>query len=212
MNRGGFTDGRTGNTGEKKIDIPVVDNTESRARLIARIESVTSSVIQQICSGRLPQISSSLSHNHTATDTQMSLQDDPSNSNLESPSLEEAEEIEEANGPITKKSSTDFAKKGSKDKFALTMTVMATAHHLLLTNTTITRRSLYYDLKNKKTLSLVPEQRYVDQAVNHVANLLNCAPWELSECLSCKRILEIYIPYYLPLFNPRISLHLPRIH
>lgn len=155
-----------------------------RARLIARIESVTSSVIQQICSGRLPKISSSLSHNRTATDTQMPLEDDPSASNLESQYPEEAEEIEEANEPITKKSSTDFVKKGSKGKFALTMTVMATAHHLLLTNTTITRRSLYYDLKNKKTLNLVPEQRCVDQAVNRVANLLNCAPWELSECLS----------------------------
>ncbi|XP_076669899.1 meiotic W68 isoform X2 [Andrena cerasifolii] len=177
MNRGRFTDGRTGNTGEKKVDIPGVDNTESRARLIAGIESVTSSVIQQICSGRLPQISSPLSHNRTATDTQLSLEDDPSASNLESQSLEE---IEETNEPVAKKSSTDFAKKGCKDKFALTMTVMAAAHHLLLTNTTITRRSLYYDLKNKKTSSLVPEQRYVDQAVNHVANLLNCAPWELN--------------------------------
>lgn len=97
----------------------------------------------------------------------------------------------------------NFATKRGKDKLALTMTVMAAAHRLLIINSTITRRSLYYDLKNDKTLNLVPVQGYLDQAVNRVANLLNCSPWELSKCLMTliKIPRDLIIIILLILFN-----------
>lgn len=59
--------------------------------------------------------------------------------------------------------------------------MMSEVHHLLLTNTTKTKRSFYYDLKNETTGSLVPDQKYVDRALNNVADLLECSLWDLSE-------------------------------
>ncbi|KAK9306459.1 hypothetical protein QLX08_002842 [Tetragonisca angustula] len=166
-------DSRTRDTEGKKVDLPAVDNTESRKQLIARIEQVTSSLIQQICSGRLPQISNSLSENCTPVDTR---QDDDFVSEFHE------EPGQSFDGTERKETGTvaNFGAKSGKDSFALTMIVMATAHRLLITNATITRRSLYYSLKNERTSDLVPEQRYLDQAVHRVANLLNCSPWELN--------------------------------
>lgn len=150
--------------------------TLSRKQLIARIEDVTLTVIEQISSGRLPQISYSQPRNYTQTDVEM-IENDPESQFHEEPERN----VEETERKGTTRVTQDFASKRSKHKFALMMTVMATAHRLLITNTTLTRRSLYYDLKNEKTSNLVPEQRCLDQAVYHVANLLNCAPWDLSE-------------------------------
>ncbi|KOC62684.1 Meiotic recombination protein SPO11 [Habropoda laboriosa] len=177
MNREGFrfTDSQPADVEEKKIDIPVVDNTESRTQLVARIESITFSIIQQICSGRLPKISYSSSQNYASTGTQTTEE-----INFESQFPEDSEQITEESEQHERKSVISFARKRGKDKFALMITVMAAAHRLLITNSSITRRSLYYDLKKEKTSNLVPEQRNLDQAVNHVANLLNCAPWELN--------------------------------
>lgn len=152
--------------------------TLSRKQLIARIEDVTLTVIEQISSGRLPQISYSQPRNYTQTDVEM-IENDPESQFHEEPERN----VEETERKGTTRVTQDFASKRSKHKFALMMTVMATAHRLLITNTTLTRRSLYYDLKNEKTSNLVPEQRCLDQAVYHVANLLNCAPWDLSESL-----------------------------
>ncbi|XP_061937950.1 meiotic recombination protein W68 isoform X2 [Apis cerana] len=144
-------------------------------QLIARIEDVTLTVIEQISSGRLPQISYSQPRNYTQTDVEM-IENDPESQFHEEPERN----VEETERKGTTRVTQDFASKRSKHKFALMMTVMATAHRLLITNTTLTRRSLYYDLKNEKTSNLVPEQRCLDQAVYHVANLLNCAPWDLN--------------------------------
>ena len=151
----------------------------NRKQLIARIEDVTLTVIEQISSGRLPQISYSLPRNYARTDVEMIENDPESQFHEEKPERN----VEETEGNGTRRVTQDFASKRGKDKFALMMTVMATAHRLLITNTTLTRRSLYYDLKNENTSNLVPEQRCLDQAVHHVANLLNCAPWDLSESL-----------------------------
>nr|XP_003707764.1 PREDICTED: meiotic recombination protein SPO11 [Megachile rotundata] len=162
-------------TQEIKIDIPVMDSADTRARIIARIESVTSSIIQQICSNQLPSISCSVLKNSNKTDSQTYSQNDSSNFASRTPDGEESDEER-----VDRKVVANFAASRGKDKFALMMTVMATAHRLLITNTTATRRSLYYDLKNEETSNLVLGQGYVDRAVNCVANLLNCAPWELN--------------------------------
>lgn len=75
---------------------------------------------------------------------------------------------------------TNFAIRGRR-KFILMMMIMAEAHRLLLTNRTKTRRAFYYNLKTEETENLVPNQAYVDRALNDVAKLLECAPWDLSE-------------------------------
>nr|XP_033334674.1 meiotic recombination protein SPO11 [Megalopta genalis] len=132
-------------------------------------------MLEQLCSGRLPFVSYSASQSYSSVDTQM-LED----STIESEPIEDLEKIVDERDTSEKRSVIDFARTRGKEKFALLMTVMAAAHRLLITNTTITRRSLYYDLKNERTLSLVPEQRHVDLAVNQAAKILNCAPWDLN--------------------------------
>ena len=168
-----------------------------RKQLIARIEQVTSSVIQQICSGRLPQISNLLSENYTPVDTQTVEDDD-----FESEFHEELGQNVDGTERNETRTVANFGTKRGKDRFALMMTVMATAHRLLITNSTITRRSLYYDLKNDRTSNLVPEQRYLDQAVHHVANLLNCSPWELSESFSLEfNQIPAHLPFHFFFFS-----------
>ncbi|XP_017878377.1 meiotic recombination protein W68 [Ceratina calcarata] len=149
---------------EQTIDIPVVNNTEARQQLITSMENVALDIIQQICNGCLPQVS------------YVSSEDLVNTENVESFFDESNQEPEYASVTTL----TSFANRGSRDKFTLMMVVMAAAHRLLITNCTKTRRSLYYDLKNEKTGHLVPDQRKLDQTVKCVANLMNCAPWELN--------------------------------
>ncbi|CAK9828508.1 Meiotic recombination protein SPO11 [Anthophora retusa] len=174
-NKGAFRliDDDTNDIEEKKIDLTVEDDTQTRKQLVARIENVAFSIIRQICSGRLPQISYSSSRN--STNSQISEEND-----LETQFHEDSDRIAEEFEENGERTVINFARKRGKDKFSLMITVMAAAHRLLITNSCITRRSLYYDLKNEKTSCLVPEQRHLDHAVNQVANLLNCAPWELN--------------------------------
>lgn len=88
-------------------------------------------------------------------------------------------EFAEDESSLNRTNSMDFCRKRSKNKLALMMKVMAMSHRLLITNTTITRRSFYYDLRNDIAGILVPTQKYIDLAVHDVAELLNCAPWDL---------------------------------
>lgn len=161
--------------------------------LIARIEDVTLKIIEQISTGRSPRISYSSKQSITvesnldqenASQSVCSIDsgkytmflDRPSSNLVESQDIDEEEDTQ-----CSGKTTVDFAMKRSRDKFVLMMTVMAEAHYLLLTNTTKTRRSFYYDLKTEEMEHLVPNQKYVDRAVNNVASLLECAPWDLSE-------------------------------
>ncbi|XP_076291939.1 meiotic W68 [Lasioglossum baleicum] len=177
LNRGCFvfTNSDTRSLEEKSIDFPVEDNLAFREQLIARIEDVVSTMTEQLCSGRLPSVSCSSSQSYSSLGTQK-IED----SKIEFESQEDFDRIVEEKDQNDKKTVIDFARSRGKEKFALTMTVMAAAHRLLITNTTITRRSLYYDLKSGNTLNLAPEQRHVDLAVNQAAKILNCAPWELN--------------------------------
>jgi len=93
----------------------------------------------------------------------------------------EEQNIDNRDTQNLEKTTVDFAVKSSRKKFVLMMVIMAEVHHLLLTNTTKTRRAFYYDLKKETTKYLVPIQQYVDRALNDIANLLECAPWNLSE-------------------------------
>ncbi|EFN87858.1 meiotic recombination protein SPO11 [Harpegnathos saltator] len=166
---------------EKRIDIPMVDNEVFRKTLIARIEAVTLKIIEQISAGRSPRISYVGGRN--AEESQETAQPGRSVDSQqdmeyldESPVEErDARQADENSG----RTSVDFAARRSRDKFVLMTMLMAEVHRLLLTNATRTRRSFYYDLKSQMTESLAPNQRYVDRALNDVANLLECAPWDL---------------------------------
>ncbi|XP_071554995.1 meiotic recombination protein W68 [Temnothorax nylanderi] len=175
---------------EKYIKIPIVDNKELRKDLIERIEAVTLKIIEHISTGQAPYISY-FSGQHVISKSSVREENvypecsvDPRtetmsfNDNL----TDFAEEQEADDGDNSKnsgKTTVDFAVKSSRNKFVLMAVLMAEAHRLLLTNTTKTRRSFYYDLKNETTGDLVPDQRYVDRTLNDVANLLECAPWDL---------------------------------
>ncbi|RLU22776.1 hypothetical protein DMN91_005054, partial [Ooceraea biroi] len=185
---------------EKRIDIPIVDNKEFRMDLISRIENVTLKIIEQLSTGRPPRISYSSKQSVTvesslpqenvypgysqSTDTErdtMSFDSSSDTMSFNSPSDfdEEQDTDEEDDTQCSGETTVDFARKRSRNKFTLMAMIMAEAHYLLLTNTTKTRRSFYYDLKNETTEYLVPNQIYVDRALNSVANLLECAPWNL---------------------------------
>lgn len=176
-----------------------------RMDLIARIEAVTLKIIKQISAGQPPCISF-CSNRNTATESSLRKKNVGAicQSNLQSNILsndclfdfidkqnaENREQRKENNFQNSKKMMVDFAMKSSRNKFILMMMIMSEAHRLLLTNTTKTKRSFYYDLKNEITKSLMPHQRSIDCAVNSVANLLECAPWDLSKFVKlCMRLL-----------------------
>lgn len=157
--------------------------------LIARIEAVSLKIIEQISTGWSPRITY---HSARNINKRFPLREENvysgclSNSQIEflDDSLSDFIKDEDKQENIDKnpeRITVDFGIKRSRDKFVLMMTIMAEAHHLLLTNTTKTRRAFYYDLKNQTTENLVPEQAYIDRALNDVANLLECVPWELSK-------------------------------
>jgi hypothetical protein len=160
--------------------------------LIARIEDVTLKMIEQISDGQAPRLSysskrslqtaeSSLQQEDAAGCSIDSGRDTMSLDRFSSDPAEEQSSDEEGAAGCSGKTSVDFAMKRSRDKFTLMAMIMAEAHHLLLTNTSKTRRSFYYELKNETTEHLAPDQRYVDRALNSVADLLGCASWDLSE-------------------------------
>lgn len=162
-----------------------------RKDLIARIEVVTLKIIKQISTGQAPYISycsgqNMISKYSIREENYPECSVDPRQGTMSFNDIltDFADEQDSSDGDTSQnseKTTVYFAVKSSRNKFVLMVVIMAEAHHLLLTNTTKTRRSFYYDLKNETTGYLVPDQRYVDRALNDVANLLKCAPWDLSE-------------------------------
>lgn len=167
----------------------------SRKDLIARIEAVTLKIIEQISSEQAPCISyfsgpNDISKSSTRKENiYPGCSVDPDSQVREktmffNDALTDFVEEQDTNNKDTQnleKTTVDFAVKSSRNKFVLMMVIMAEVHHLLLMNTTKTRRAFYYDLKKETTNYLVSNQRYVDRALNDIANLLECAPWDLSE-------------------------------
>ena len=159
--------------------------------LIERIEAVTLKIIEQISTGQSPQLSYPSGRNITTEsseeDGSLGCSSDFRHDTMsdtysfDSTEIEESEEQDVELFENSKKTTVNFVVKRSRDKFVLMILIMSKVHHLLLTNTTKTKRSFYYDLKNDITASLVPDQKFVDRALNSVANLLECAPWDLSE-------------------------------
>ncbi|KAI4504858.1 hypothetical protein M0802_000408 [Mischocyttarus mexicanus] len=157
------------NDDEIKIDLPIVDNEAIRKALIRQIEYTTLMIIQKICSGQFPN--EFVQSNYDAMES-LEYENDVNESDS---SVLESDEVVSTNISDSKDS---YHKRG-KNKLALMMKVMAMSHRLLITNTIITRRSFYYDLKNDIANILAPKQQYVDLAVNNIAEILNCAPWDL---------------------------------
>ncbi|KAM0733932.1 Meiotic recombination protein SPO11 [Formica fusca] len=174
---------------EIRFDIPIVDNKEFRMDLIARIEAVTLKIIKQISVGQPPYISyyngrniaieSNLRKENVCIVCSTSLRPNTIFNDSMFDFADEQDTRKESNFQILKKIIVNFAVKSSRNKFILMVMIMSEAHRLLLTNTTKTKRSFYYDLKNEITKSLMPHQRCIDRAMNSVANLLECAPWDL---------------------------------
>ncbi|XP_046620501.1 meiotic recombination protein W68 [Neodiprion virginianus] len=74
----------------------------------------------------------------------------------------------------------DFRRKQSRKNLALLVTLMSHVHKMLINRTSKTRRSLYYELQSERNSArLAKNQRILDNAVNHVASLLECPPWQL---------------------------------
>jgi len=160
--------------------------------LIARIEDATLKIIEQISNEQAPCLSYPSTRNVASAESSLHQEDAAGCSidsgrdtmSLDQSSLDLAEEQgsdEEGAAGCSGMTSVDFAIKRSRDKFTLMVAIMAEAHHLLLTNTSKTRRSFYYELKSEATEHLAPDQKYIDRALNSVASLLGCASWDLSE-------------------------------
>ncbi|XP_050452631.1 meiotic recombination protein W68 [Cataglyphis hispanica] len=157
--------------------------------LIARIEAVTLKIIKQISVGQPPYVSycngsrniateSSLRKENVCT-TSLRANTMPNDCTFDFADEQDTRKETNLNNENLKKIIVNFAVKGSRNKFILMVMIMSEAHRLLLTNTTKMKRSFYYDLKNEITKSLTPHQRSIERALNSVANLLECAPWDL---------------------------------
>lgn len=161
-----------------------------RMDLIARIEAVALKIIKQISTGQPPCLSyysnrniateSSLRKENVSAICQSNLRSNVLSNDPLFDSTDKHNMKKENDFQNSKKITVDFAIKCSRNKFILMSMVMSEAHRLLLTNTTKTKRSFYYDLKNEITKNVMPHQKSIDCAVNNVANLLECAPWDLS--------------------------------
>ncbi|XP_046745804.1 meiotic recombination protein W68 [Diprion similis] len=90
-------------------------------------------------------------------------------------------DLESEKDPDASRSITvDFRRKNSRKNLALLVTLMSYVHKMLINRTSKTRRSLYYELQSERnSAGLAKNQRILDTAVNHVASLLECSPWEL---------------------------------
>ncbi|XP_018049212.1 PREDICTED: meiotic recombination protein W68 [Atta colombica] len=186
---------------EKLIEIPIVDNRELRNDLIARIEAVTLKIIKQISSEQAPCISYFSGRNDISKlsthKENLGCSVDPDSQVREGTmffndaliDFVEEQNTDNRDTQNLEKTTVDFAVKSSRKKFVLMMVIMAEVHHLLLTNTTKTRRAFYYDLKKETTKYLVPIQQYVDRALNDIANLLECAPWDLRLLATAKGLM-----------------------
>lgn len=174
--------------------------------LIARIETVILKIIKQISDGQPPCISfcsnrnsateSNLLNKNVGAICQSNLQSNILSNDclfdfIDKQNAKNREQRREDNFQNLKKTIVNFAVKSSRNKFILMMMIMSEAHRLLLTNTTKTKRSFYYDLKNEITKRLMPRQKSIDSAVNSVANLLECAPWDLS------KFVKLYLHFLL---------------
>jgi len=161
--------------------------------LISRIEDATLKMIEQISDGQAPCLSYPRKQSVATAESSLHREDEAGcsiDSGRDTMSFDQSSDPIEEQGSdeegaaCSERTSVDFAVKRSRDKFTLMATIMAEAHRLLLTNTSKTRRSFYYDLKSETTEHLAPNQKYVDRAVNSVASLLGCAPWDLSESIA----------------------------
>ena len=164
-----------------------------RKALIERCEQVVLDIIQSLAAGENPKISYKVGSVQTLIQQSESLSTDfestenstetPESQNYESyksssSTTDESQDLER--GAQKQKTVVNFSYSRSKPKLALMLVILAKIHLLLINGRTETRRSLYYELKsNEETLKIVKSQRQIDRLVNHLANLLDCAPWEM---------------------------------
>ncbi|XP_012289075.1 meiotic recombination protein SPO11 [Orussus abietinus] len=168
--------------------------------LIDRIEAIVLMMLTEISSGIPPIIAYSPP---TVNDLQSFADDeavheeahlaDSQESTEHSSGVEERADPQDSNNPaesststVHRTSSIDFASQRSRVKLASVMTTLARVHRLLISKSSQTRRSLYYELQGGSTASLAPDQRYVDRVVHVVANLLECPSWDLGLLTTAK--------------------------
>ena len=77
----------------------------------------------------------------------------------------------------------------NRQRFALIMHVLSFVHEKLVANSEITdnnnfyctKRSFYYELKNKIVGKFIKSQITVDHAIDEVSTMLECGPWEIGK-------------------------------
>ena len=134
-------------------------------------------VVTQISQDKTPTIT------YVSNNNELTLQEE---SKKLDGNIEEFEECEK------KVKSIKFTGFSGRKKFALIMHIIAFVHEKLIAysktseneNFYCTRRSFYYELKNKMAGKIVDKQLSVDQAVNDVSLILECGPWEIGKQLN----------------------------
>ncbi|XP_024943655.1 meiotic recombination protein W68 isoform X2 [Cephus cinctus] len=156
---------------KKEVTVVPEDREDSRKIVMTRAENVVLSMLHQIAQGRCPEVIYPTGVTETLDQSERCKE-----------KATQSQEIDEFRDTMTndsKMTRVDFTCKRSRNKLTLMTTVLSHAHRLSINGDVITRRSLYYDLQSESTQGLAPEQRHVDNSVNHVASLLGCAPWDL---------------------------------
>ncbi|XP_066594322.1 meiotic recombination protein SPO11 [Prorops nasuta] len=178
---------------EQRAITPIVNTEETREELINRIEGIVLAIIKTICSGKLPMFSYSIPSLKKVKDELCQENSDEHEKVDKEDSCSDSDDIilseslnYDSDKAMTSMTKVDFSSKRSRNKFVLMTIVMAASHRLAISEDTITRRSFYYELKEGPASNLCIKQSAIDASINHVANLLECAPWELRLVPSAK--------------------------
>ncbi|XP_057337715.1 meiotic recombination protein SPO11 [Microplitis mediator] len=181
----------------KRIQIPVIDNTEKKQQLINKIEATTLTILKQICNSQIPKISykrrnpeinlsksTSIAFND-CDDFLLSLvscDESPnrtfSDNIIEIDSFDEDTNSTQDSASQQPESIVDFFTISGRKQLTRLMIILSKAHKLLLSNKIQTKRSLYYELKSEES-TLFESERVVDYQINSVAKLLECSTWDL---------------------------------
>lgn len=147
--------------------------TSFRRALIEKIENLSKYLVRQVSQNVAPSISYMEGRNWGWC----------KNESEESSDMDAREEVSLCQKTL------NFTGVDNRQRFALVLAIVAFVHEKLTHHSKnmtdkhfyCTRRSYYYELKNRLVGKFVEKQQHVDNAINQICMVLDCGPWEIGE-------------------------------
>ncbi|XP_014213397.1 meiotic recombination protein SPO11-1 [Copidosoma floridanum] len=163
---------------EKVCHIPPKDVRTLRCELIRRIESITQSLVLSLSRGEKPKI--------TYDDGRESGWTNTSNSISTSNSFTQNADNQISTSSERRLKTIRFSGNQGRQRLAIIMRIFQHVHTNLIANLVKTdddfyhtRRAFFYSLKNEHIKRFVKKQDRVLRAINEVAMILQCGPWDI---------------------------------